>query len=76
MNPQMLVGAPCSRCTSVFVGRGDWNVTVKRGYVVGLLCPNCQTSEEYTEAEINRATIDYQVDDSGRLLGQPKGTEN
>lgn len=73
MNPQMLVGAPCSRCASVFVGRGDWNVTVKRGYVIGLLCPNCQTTEENAEAEINEATTDYGVAHDGGLLGKPKG---
>lgn len=76
MNPQMLIGAPCSRCTSVFIGCGDWNVSVKHGYVIGLVCPKCLTAEENAEAVINEATIDYSTDEDGRLLGKPKGTEN
>ncbi|MDC8973986.1 hypothetical protein [Mycobacterium marinum] len=49
-----------------------WNVVVERGYVTGLLCPNCQTPQENAEAAVNEATLDYTVID-GRLAGRPKG---
>jgi hypothetical protein len=42
------------------------------GEPIGYLCPNCQTPEENAEAEINLATIDYSVDDQGRMVGRPK----
>lgn len=36
-----------------------WNVVVKTGFVVGYLCPQCQTPEENAEAEHNSATFNY-----------------
>lgn len=49
----------------------EWNIVVERGVVTGLLCDRCQTPEEFIEAEINHATLDYKVVD-GRLAGCPK----
>jgi hypothetical protein len=63
----------CDRCGKFYAdGPGEWNVVVKKGRVQGYLCPACQTPEENTEAEINRATLDYGVTLDGRLLGRPK----
>lgn len=63
----------CERCDRRYKGRGDWNVTVVAGVVVGLLCPSCQSIEENAEAEVNRATLDYGLRGDGRLVGTPKG---
>jgi hypothetical protein len=41
--------------------------------IVRLLCPDCQTTDENLEAEVNAATIDYYTDGSGLLNGVPKG---
>lgn len=65
----------CSRC-----GRGPrrarelnrWNVNIRAGYVVEVICPRCQTVEENVEAEIRIATTDYShtwVDSLGRWWG-------
>lgn len=51
---------------------GDWNATVKRGVVVGFLCPDCQTPEENAEAVVNEATTIYGRDAHGRFTGRPK----
>ena len=51
---------------------GDWNATVKRGVVVGSLCPNYQTPEENAEAVVNEATTVYGRDAQGRFTGRPK----
>ncbi len=53
--------AICDRCRRR-PGKRDldrWNAVFRDGVVVGFLCPDCQTPEESTEAEINEATIDY-----------------
>jgi hypothetical protein len=51
-----------------------WNIVVESGYITGLICPDCQTAEENTEAEINAATLDYcGMLPDGRLIAQPKG---
>ena len=60
----------CERCSRRYRGAGDWNMNVRSGVVVGLLCPGCQTPEENAEAEINLATIDYGQDENGRLTGR------
>ncbi|MCP2255083.1 hypothetical protein LY13_003857 [Prauserella aidingensis] len=63
----------CSRCRRPYRGRGDWNITVEDGVVVGALCPRCQTVDENTEAVINEATTDYLgAGPDGRLRGRPK----
>ena len=46
---------------------------MKAGLVVGVLCARCQTPEENAEAEINLATLEYDVDAAGRVIGRPKG---
>lgn len=63
----------CIRCRRPM--RGDetgWNVVVEGGRPVGRLCPNCQTSEENAEAEMNEATLVYERDALGRLTARPK----
>lgn len=66
----------CERCPRVFrealPDAKQWNATMKRGILVGSLCPNCQTPEENAEAEINQATTTYSTDAFGRLIGTMK----
>jgi hypothetical protein len=47
-------------------------MTLDAGVVVGLLCPQCQTPEENAEAEINAATLIYEVGPDGRIGGRPR----
>jgi hypothetical protein len=66
---------PCDRCgrrAGTLHAMAEWNVVVERGVVTGLLCDRCQTPEEFTEAEINHATLDYKVI-NGLLAGRLKG---
>lgn len=44
---------------------------VVRGVIVGLICDRCQTADEYVQAEIHSATLDYKVI-GGLLAGRPK----
>jgi len=63
----------CERCQRRHRGSGDWNVTIRDGEVVGVLCPTCQTPEENAEAVVNEATLVYSRDAAGRTPGKPKG---
>ena len=50
----------CQRCNKRLRRNADgWNVQFDKGRIVAHLCPDCQTSDEYLEAAINEATIDY-----------------
>jgi hypothetical protein len=49
----------CYRCGKRYRGQDDWNQDYIAGLAVGMLCPECQTSKEHVEAEVNRATEDY-----------------
>lgn len=62
----------CSRCGKRYRGSGDWNFTMKAGVAVAVLCPACQTPDENAEAVVNESTLDYGVDDLGRLSARPK----
>lgn len=62
----------CDRCGRRCRRMGDWNATVKRGVVVGFLCPDCQTPEEKAEALVNEATTVYGRDAHWRFTGRPK----
>jgi hypothetical protein len=66
----------CDRCGRLFdLGhddRNDWNVIARQGEAVGYLCPDCQTPEENAEAEIRAATLDYDTDAEGRIVGRVK----
>lgn len=65
----------CDRCKRRYRGHGDWNVVFAKGFATGYLCPECQTPEENTEAEINLATVDYgaaRIDALGRAWIKPK----
>lgn len=61
-----------SRCQKRYRNQPDWNFTARRGYIVGYLCPDCQTPEENAEAEINLATLDYGRDQLGRIVARPR----
>lgn len=51
------VRANCMRCARryrAFTKEAErWNVDYRSGFIMGLLCPGCQTVEENLEAEIN-----------------------
>jgi hypothetical protein len=47
-------------------------MTLEEGVVVGLLCPRCQTPQENAEAEVNAATLTYEVGTDGRVGGHPR----
>ena len=69
----------CSRCSTrtKFKKATDWNIVYDKGLVAGFLCGRCITDEEYTEAEINAATLNYSsatVDRDGRT--RVKGVES
>lgn len=51
---------------------GDWNIDVRGGEIVAVICPACQTPAEHVEAEINLATLDYGMLVDGRLIGRAK----
>lgn len=73
MKRMKIVCDRCNRKTTETKCIG-WNCTVRRGIIVGYLCPACQTSEENAEAEINEATLDYQGRDAfGRYTASAKG---
>jgi hypothetical protein len=50
----------------------DWNMTLAEGVVVGLHCPQCQTPEESAEAEVNAATLTYELSADGKIGGYPR----
>lgn len=66
----------CERCPRVFTERlldaKQWSGTVKRGVLVGSLCPNCQTPEENVEAAVNEAITSYSLNAFGQLIGTTK----
>jgi hypothetical protein len=49
------------RCRNPRALADTWNSVWRVGYLTGFLCPDCQTPEESTEAEINGATLDYET---------------
>ena len=51
----------CGRCGKTeYVGNAEgWNTVFDKGVITGHLCPNCQTTEEDIEAQVNEALIDY-----------------
>lgn len=66
----------CARCDRRYRYKGDWNCTVRRGVVLGVLCPQCQSPEENAEAILNEATLTYLgTDPFGRLIARPKVSE-
>lgn len=66
----------CSRCgTQKWANRRlsmTWNVIFRQGHVVGMVCPECQTPEENSEAEVNLATTDVFQGPDGRGYWRPK----
>lgn len=69
--------ARCERCgkrlRSLAAAEG-WNVRVERGgRPVGVICPGCQTPAENAEAVIHEATLDYGLDEFGRMVARAKG---
>lgn len=51
----------CVRCgKSEFVGNaGLWNVVYDAGVATCFICPDCQTQDEFLEAEVNDSLTDY-----------------
>ena len=45
---------------------------MRKGVVVNVTCPECQTTTENLEAAVNEATISYGRDPSGRVTGKPR----
>jgi len=43
----------CHRCGKLWRGQDGWNADYVAGLEVGVLCPDCQTAEEYVAAEVN-----------------------
>lgn len=64
----------CRRSTSLGAAERDlWNMELRRGVIVGFMCPLCQTPEENAEAMIHQATLDYLgTDELGRVVARPK----
>jgi len=65
----------CSRCRRRMRRDDGWNMTFRGGFLIGHLCPECQSPEENAEAEINEATLDYAAgffDQSGRQWAKSK----
>ncbi|EYT51538.1 hypothetical protein H483_0118070 [Dietzia sp. UCD-THP] len=59
----------CDRCRKRCRNDEGWNAVYEDGFVIGYLCPKCQTSEESLEAQVNDATLDYSktfIDELGR----------
>ncbi|MFE5775530.1 hypothetical protein [Brachybacterium sp. NPDC056505] len=52
----------CTRCKRLYSemlsNAAMWNVNFFQGYPVGLLCPSCQTPDEFLEAETNTANLE------------------
>jgi hypothetical protein len=49
----------------------DWNAQWRKGELVLLLCPSCQTPEEFVEAEVNAAELRAGVEDGGQFVADP-----
>ena len=62
----------CTRCGRQGRDRGEWNVVLRAGVAIGVLCPSCQTPEENAEAVINEVTTEYGTDAFGRAVGRPR----
>ncbi|AZI62765.1 hypothetical protein RQN9TF_17980 [Rhodococcus qingshengii] len=66
----------CTRCRRRMRAMDGWNVTMRGGIPVELLCPTCQTPEENAEAVINEATLVYGRTPNGRAIARPKTSED
>lgn len=51
----------CLRCgkTEVVAKADYWNAVFDEGVITGFLCPDCQTQDEWLEAEVNEALTDF-----------------
>ena len=59
---EYLEGARCMRCGRAYKDATDielWNMDCWHGYLMGVICPDCQTDSEDMEAQVNEATFDY-----------------
>jgi len=70
------VGAACDRCPRPYhpnvADAAYWNMVLRDGRIVAVLCPGCQSPEEDMEAEVNQATLSYEADDQGRIWNRPR----
>ena len=44
----------CNKCGKRWRGQDGWNVDIIAGLEAGYVCPNCKTSQQDLEAELNR----------------------
>lgn len=53
--------AACGRCGRGYgpdvADAGDWNMVLRDGQIIGLVCPRCQRAEEDLEAQINQMLV-------------------
>lgn len=49
----------------------NWNGQWLNGELALVLCPSCQTSEEFTEAEVNAAELRAGGEDGGQFVADP-----
>ncbi len=64
----------CERCGRRYRGQPDFNAVFSAGLVISAVCGPCQTPQEWAEAVVNEATLDYGVDGEGRMRGRPRGS--
>ena len=66
----------CGRCgrreAATNEGPREWSATIEDGAIVGFICPDCLTAVERIAQEADEATLDYSLDDRGRLTFKPK----
>ena len=64
----------CDRCgrPNNDVEGEEWNMVIEGGFVVGLVCPDCQTPQENAEAVINESALGCGKHEQGRTRGSSK----
>lgn len=58
----LLEASRCMRCNRPYSEANDkelWNGDFWHGFLMGIICPDCQTDSESIEAQVNEATFDY-----------------
>ena len=72
---QIAKRVPCQRCGKRKPKDKLLNIMFKDGAVTGVVCGDCQTTEEYVEAEVHTAMIDYSTlhtNPSGQAVAELK----
>lgn len=60
-NIRLVRRVKCARCGKTESANNAklWNAVFDKGVLTHYLCPDCQTQEEFLEAEVNEALTDY-----------------